>query len=126
MPDEEFFMQRLLCGAALLGALVLVINPATADEAQGKGKGKGRKKANLETVFKKLDTNNDGKVSLDEFKQGRLAQRIKQRRGEEAVDKLFKAMDTDGDGNLTLDEFKNGMKELRKKFAGKRKKKQDQ
>lgn len=54
-----------------------------------------------EEVFKALDKNNDGKLTLDEFKANK-----KKPEQLEKAEKWFKAKDKDNDGVLTLDEFK--------------------
>jgi hypothetical protein len=51
-------------------------------------------------VFKKLDTNGDGKISLDEFLAGPAG-----KKDAEKAKELFKKKDKDGDGFLTLEEF---------------------
>jgi hypothetical protein len=56
---------------------------------------------NPEEAFKKLDTNGDNAVSLEEFKAGPIAKRNPDR-----ADEMFKRRDKDGDGKLTLEEFK--------------------
>ena len=47
--------------------------------------------------FKKLDTNSDNKVSLEEFLLGK--------KNPEKAKESFKSKDKDGDGSLTLEEF---------------------
>jgi hypothetical protein len=70
-------------------ALTLVVlgaagcsKPAANGDQNGGGRGEG--------YFKRMDLNGDGKVSQDEFVQGRAAQ--------------FKRLDTDGDGKLSIAE----------------------
>lgn len=48
-------------------------------------------------VFKKLDKNSDGKLSLEEFKG---------KREEEAAKKAFDRIDKNKDGSISLEEFK--------------------
>jgi Ca2+-binding EF-hand superfamily protein len=51
-------------------------------------------------VFKKLDTNGDGKVSLEEFKAGPAGKKDPAK-----AEEIFKKKDKDNDGSLTLEEF---------------------
>jgi hypothetical protein len=51
-------------------------------------------------VFKKLDANGDGKISLDEFLAGPMG-----KKDPEKAKEAFKKKDKDGDGFLTLEEF---------------------
>lgn len=51
-------------------------------------------------VFKKLDTNGDGKVSLEEFKAGPAGKKDPAK-----AEEIFKKKDKDNDGFLTLEEF---------------------
>ncbi len=97
---------------------------------QGKGKGKGQdrgqgKRPDFESLFKRADANNDGKLSQDEFKKlpmfggGKNAAKGEskgkgQGRGRDMADAIFKKLDTDNDGSISLDEFKK-MAERRKK-----------
>lgn len=69
---------------------------------------KGGKKHSPEAMFKDKDTNNDGKLSLDEYKAGLPADKAAK------ADKAFKKMDTDGDGSVTLTEFEAFMKDHHK------------
>src|SRR4051812_33576854 len=94
-----------LTAAALTAAFLLA--PGTAEAAKDKKKGNG-----VEARFKKLDTNNDGKLSKDEFskfqpkkaKEGAAAKKP----GKEGkkLDAVFAKLDTNYDGFLSLDEFK--------------------
>jgi len=65
--------------------------------------GEGRKRPSPEEMVKRLDTNNDGTVSLEEFKAGPMAQRDPSK-----AEEVFKRMDKDGDGKLTVAEVKEG------------------
>src|SRR5215208_3235002 len=76
--------------------------PAPPPPPGGGGEG-GRERPNPEEAFKRLDTNSDKSVSLEEFKAGPMAQRNPER-----VEGAFKRMDKDNDGKLTLEEFKTG------------------
>lgn len=60
-----------------------------------------KKRQSVEDVFKKLDKNGDGKVTLDEF---RAFPGIKDK---EAAAKAFKKADANSDGALSLDEFRD-------------------
>ncbi len=68
--------------------------------------GEGGKRPSPEEILKKLDTNSDGTVSVEEFKAGPMAQRNPDKAGE-----AFKHMDKDGDGKLTATEIKEGRPE---------------
>ena len=64
-------------------------------------KPKGEKpKVSPEEMFKKLDKNNDGFISLDEF-----VGKPKDEAMKAAKEKQFKAKDKDGDGKLSKEEF---------------------
>ena len=100
-------MKRTL---SVLSALAFATTLALADDkpaAPAPGAppppgGKGNRPA-PEEIFKKLDTNGDGFISLDEFKASPRAQKDPAK-----AEEAFKKMDTDGDGKLSLDEFKAG------------------
>ncbi len=89
----------------ILGAMAIATSLTYAqDGPEGRkgpgGSGKGR--PNPERIFKKLDADNNGSVSLDEFKAGPRAQK-----DPEKAEEIFKRIDKDGNGELSLEEFKN-------------------
>ncbi len=52
-------------------------------------------------MFKKLDADSNGAISLEEFKAGPRGQRNPER-----AEAVFKKIDADSDGKVTLEEFK--------------------
>jgi len=57
-------------------------------------------KPDAAAIFKKLDANNDGKVSKEEF--------LKDKKDAAKAEERFKKLDKDGDGFLTPEEFSAG------------------
>jgi Ca2+-binding EF-hand superfamily protein len=99
-------MIRLLCALSVAG---LITAGSTAQAAKPKGD-------KVELLFKKLDTNNDGSLSKEEF--AKITTLVHKKAGEtkgkgKHADKLFDKLDADNDGKLSLDEFRK-LKELRK------------
>jgi Ca2+-binding EF-hand superfamily protein len=92
---------------------VLLAATAGADETK-KGKGKGQSAQTPEAIFKRLDTNGDGKLSRQEFRKlgPLIARRAKGQLKDKPqvtaklVDRLFNRLDTNKDGFLSLEEFK--------------------
>lgn len=68
-----------------------------------------------EDMFKAADTNNDGKVSHDEFKA----------QHEKHMEEMFKKLDTNGDGFIDETEKKAGHDKMRDKMKEHRKDKMD-
>jgi len=62
------------------------------------------KKEELAKVFKSFDKNGDGKLSMDEVKQGYLAHYGKLISDEE-VEEMFKSVDSDNSGFIDYTEF---------------------
>lgn len=58
--------------------------------------------ARVEASFKRLDTNSDGKLTLEEYKAGKTAEAAAKAETE------FKHMDKNNDSSLTYAEFKAG------------------
>lgn len=77
-------MRKFLAVAAVFGLLSGVAF------AQDAGKAEAR--------FKQLDKNGDGKLTLEEFKEGS--------KDAGKAEGRFKRMDKDNDGNVTLEEYK--------------------
>ena len=86
---------RSLCGWLMLAGVALVMPACAAADGAAK-------KADPEKTFKRKDTNNDGSLSLDEFKAGG---KDKEKTAKNA-DKRFKKADANSDGKVTLEEFK--------------------
>ena len=97
-----WIVAALLCA----GTVVHAQEPAKTDQP------KHPAQPSAEEAFKKMDTNSDVQLSLDEFKAG-MAERVKSHPNAkempaEMIEKRFKALDTDGNGTVSLEEFKKG------------------
>ena len=120
-------MLRLLCVLGVAG--VLALTPDAYAGGKKGGKGKKKKGPDLEQVFKKLDTNGDGKIDREEFakvgehlkKKNKAADadaaKAKPKKAEKKLTKRFNKLDTDGNGTLSLDEFKKIKDRKNKKKA---------
>ena len=95
-------MARLFSMIAVLVAVCILCS----GDAWAKG---GKKQG--KSSFEQLDKNNDGKISLDEFKAGA--------KDADRAAKQFKKFDKNGDGFLDKDEFK-ALEEARKEHQKKK------
>lgn len=91
----------------------LTVGLAQAEDAKGEGKGKGRggdpvKRA--EGMIKNLDKDNNGTLSKEEFAASPYVAKMKERRGDGAIDKIFAARDTNKDGQLDKAELSAPLK----------------
>jgi Ca2+-binding EF-hand superfamily protein len=84
----------------VIGVLGMLLVTTTATLAQGDRERKEPKPPSIKKIFKDLDTNKDGKLSLKEVK-GRLK-------------KDFKKIDTNEDGFLSKKEIKKAPRPKRK------------
>lgn len=110
-------MKRL----ALIGLSVLTaasLSMAQEEHAKKGDKGAAKdpaaRKADAAERFKKMDTNGDGKLSLDEFKAAMTKLPAAD------AEKKFTDADTDKDGALTPDELKNAARSGHEKHGEKR------
>jgi hypothetical protein len=95
-----------------LGILALATSLSYGQDAPEKG---DRKAPAPAKVFKKLDANTDGAVSLEEFKASPRA-----RKNPERAAKIFAKIDSDSSGSLSLEEFKAHMPEKAPGKGGKK------
>lgn len=73
-----------------------------ADKPAGPPRGPGQGgHPKPEEIFKKLDADGDGNVTLEEFKKSPRA-----KENPEKAEEIFKKIDANSDGNITLEEFK--------------------
>jgi len=92
LSQEGIIMRWLVMAVLGLGLLLLPLRT----EAQEKPR-------DAEAMFKELDENKDGKLSLEEFKKAKLPRLADK---PEFLERVFSRIDTDGDKYLSLEEFK--------------------
>lgn len=91
----------LLSALALATSLSFGQDQPDGPQKGPRGPGGPGQRPNPEEMFKKLDTNNDGTVSLDEFKASPIGQKDAAK-----AEELFKKLDANADGGVTLEELK--------------------
>lgn len=84
-----------------LGILAIAASLSFAEDEAPKGK-KGH---NPEQMFKKIDSDSSGSLSLEEFKESPMGKKA----GDKAENR-FKALDTDSNGSVTSEELMAGRK----------------
>jgi Ca2+-binding EF-hand superfamily protein len=111
-------MFRLITALSVAG--FMFASTARADDPPKTAKAKG-KHPDPEVMFKRLDTNNDGKISKEEFAKFTeiVSEKAKEKgKGKKAsgkgADAIFARLDANGDGYLSLEEFKK-ISEMRQK-----------
>ena len=88
-------------GALAIAASLCFGQDGQAPKAPGSPDGSGKKHPKPEAVFKKLDSNGDSSLSLDEFKAGPRGQKDPTK-----AEEIFKKIDSDSNGSVSLEEFK--------------------
>jgi Ca2+-binding EF-hand superfamily protein len=83
---------------SILSTLAFCTAFATAADEPAKGQ---RKKADPEAMFKRLDADSNGAVSLEEFKASPRGKKDPAK-----AEEIFKKKDANNDGALSLDELK--------------------
>ena len=101
------YMKKILVLATALVAGLTVGTAQAEEDGKGKGKdkGKGDPAARAEMMIKKLDKDDSGTLSKEEFAAGPMAAKMKEKGGDGAIDKIFAARDKDGDGELSKEEL---------------------
>lgn len=96
-----------------MGCVVLAIAVMACGVSAEAAKGKGKKSAKSpEKRFARLDTNNDGKLSEQEFVANQPADK------QAKAKKRFTKIDKDGDGFVTVEEIKAAAKTTKRPAAG--------
>ena len=86
----------------IISAMAVATSLVCAQDAPKGPKPPGKGHPAPEEIFKKLDADSSGSVSLEEFKAGKRAQE-----NPEKAEEFFKTIDQDGNGELSLEEFKS-------------------
>lgn len=93
----------LMVVTCVVAGLAIGLAQAAEDgkaKGKGKGKGKGDPVARAEATIKRLDKDGNGTLSKEEFGSGPMAEKMKEKGGEGAIDKIFNNRDANKDGQL--------------------------
>lgn len=101
---EKMLMKRLMTWVCLFGFMAGLVGQAAAQDKKDE-----KKKPDAEAVFKKMDKDSDGKLTLEEFKANKKGKAL------ENAEKAFARLDKDKDSAVSLEEFKNRGKKAPKK-----------
>ncbi len=99
VTNQTNYMKPLVTTLSIL-ALATTLSFAQEKPA-GPPPAERKPRPTAEEIFKKLDTNNDGVLSLEEFKAGPMGKKDPAK-----AEEIYKKMDTKNDGKVTLEEFK--------------------
>ena len=77
----------------------------------------------METLYKALDVDGDGKLTAEEWSAGCSQQEELMKRlfgdvTQDSLKTLFESLDEDKNGSLSWEEFSNGSKKIRSKMQG--------
>ncbi len=86
----------------LIGSALLASSVCSAEEGKKRKRPMPDRGAMAEKIFKKLDADSSGTVSLEEFKAGPRA-----KENPEKAEEIFKKIDADSSGGITFEEFKS-------------------
>jgi len=109
----------LVVATALVAGLAVGLSHAEEEKAKGKAKGKGDPAKRAEMMLKKLDTDESGALSQEEFAAAPMAAKLEEKRGEGAVAKVFARRDRNSDGQLDKEELSTRPKRGGKGAKGK-------
>ena len=99
VTNQTNYMKPLVTTLSIL-ALATTLSFAQEKPA-GPPPAERKPRPTAEEIFKKLDTNNDGVLSLEEFKAGPMGKKDPAK-----AEEIYKKMDVNADGKVTLEEFK--------------------